>query len=58
MMHVELMINQVQEKNLTALQMDGGVEQAPALVPVAVPRHALHQTLGVGKLHLYHQVPL
>jgi len=49
---------QVREKNRTAIQMDGGVEQAPELVPVAVPHHALHLTLVVGKLLLYHQLPL
>lgn len=51
MIHVELMVDQVQEKNPTAIQMDGGVE----LAPLAVRHHALHQTLVVGKLQLYHR---
>ena len=58
MIHVELIMVQVREKNHTAIQMDGGVEQALELVPVAVPHHALHLTLIVGKLLLYHRVPL
>ena len=58
MIHVELIMVQVREKNHTAIQMDGGVEQAPELVPVAVLRHALHLILVVGKLLLYHGVPL
>lgn len=58
MIHAELIMVQVREKNHTAIQMDGGVEQAPELVPVVVPRHALHLTLVVGKLPLYHRVPL
>jgi hypothetical protein len=49
---------QVREKNHTAILMDGGVEQALELVPVAVPRHASHLILVVGKLLLYHRVPL
>jgi hypothetical protein len=58
MIHVESMMDPAREKNPTTIQMDGGVEQALKLAPVAVPHHALHQTLVVGKLHLYHRVPL
>lgn len=58
MIHVELIMVQVREKNRTAIQMDGGVEQVLELDPVAVPHHALRLTLVVGKLLLYHRVPL
>jgi hypothetical protein len=58
MIHVESITDQAQEKNPTAIQMVGGVEQALELAPVAAPRHALHQTLVVGKLYLYHRMPL
>jgi hypothetical protein len=56
MIHVELIMVQVQEKNHTAIHMGGGVEQALERVPVAVPHHALHRTLVVGKLHLFNWV--